>query len=56
MSEQNIEGMKRNIEAQLSEYEQAIANAKAWYSGWQERQRAKGFRCTQDQPAPKRES
>ncbi len=44
MNEQNIEGLKRNIEAQLVEYEQAIAAAKAWYSQWKSK---RGFRCVE---------
>ena len=47
--EQNIEGMKRNIEAQLREYEEAIAAAKAWSRDWQERERSKGFLCVREQ-------
>jgi hypothetical protein len=42
MNEQTIEGMKRNIEAQLVEYEQAIKDAKAWYRQWKAK---RGFRC-----------
>jgi len=45
MNEQNIEGMKRNIEAQLREYKQAIEDAQIWYQCWKARGRAKGFRC-----------
>ena len=41
--EENIEGMKRNIEAQLAEYEQAMDNARRWYLEWKARQ-PKGFR------------
>lgn len=42
--DQNIEGMKRNIEAQLVEYEQAIKDAKAWYLRWKAK---RGFRCVE---------
>jgi hypothetical protein len=42
--EQTIEGMKRNIEAQLAEYEQEIAAAKLWYQKWQAK---RGFRCVE---------
>lgn len=48
MTEHEIEAMKRNIEAQLTEYAQAINDAKSWYQKWQLRQRAKGFRCVQE--------
>ncbi len=42
--EQNIDGMKRNIEAQLVEYAQAIASAKASYIQWKSK---RGFRCVE---------
>lgn len=44
--EKTIDGMKRNIEEQLREYEQAIAAAKVWYRQWQAK---RGFRCVQAQ-------
>jgi hypothetical protein len=43
MTEQEIEAMKRNIERQLDEYEQAIEAAKKWDAEWRARQ-PKGFR------------
>lgn len=42
--EQNIDGMKRNIEAQLVEYELAIKAAKLWYREWKSK---RGFRCVE---------
>lgn len=47
--EKTIEGMKRNIEAQLVEYEQAINAASAWYREWKKRQQHRGFRCMEAQ-------
>jgi hypothetical protein len=43
MTEHEIEAMKRNIEAQLDEYERTIAAAAAWHRDWKARQ-PKGFR------------
>lgn len=41
--EENIDGMKRNIEEQLREYAEAMDKARRWYSEWKARQ-PKGFR------------
>ena len=44
MTEQDIDGMKRNIDAQLVEYEQAIKAAVIWYREWKSK---RGFRCVE---------
>lgn len=46
----DIEAMKRNIEKQLDEYEQAIRAAAAWHRDWKRRQGPPTFRC--DKPLP----
>ena len=43
MTEQEIEAMKRNIDQQLIEYEEAIKKAVAWQREWKAKQ-PKGFR------------
>lgn len=51
MTEPEIELMKRRIEAELKEYEDAIKAAKLWMAGWRKRQKQRGFRCVEDQKA-----
>lgn len=43
MTEQEVGRMKRDVETQLDEYEQAINAAKAWAEDYKRRQG--GFRC-----------
>lgn len=52
MTEQEIEAMKRNIDAQLDEYEKAIGDAVIWYRAWKARQ-PKGFRGLKTKAAEK---
>lgn len=44
-TEHEIEAMKRNIEAQVDEYERAVEDYARWLAEWQA-QHPKGFRCT----------
>jgi hypothetical protein len=46
MTEQEIEAIKRNIEKQLDEYEQAIRDAAGWSASWKARQ-PRGFRINE---------
>lgn len=52
--ERTVDGIKRNIEAQLAEYEQAIDEAVAWHQNWKARQ-PKGFRAARRKPQPANE-
>lgn len=45
MTEAEIELMKKQIEIQLDEYAEAMANAERWYTEWKARQ-PKGFKAT----------
>jgi len=45
MSEDDIAVMKRSIEAQLDDYEMAIAAYAEWVAAWRAKKYGTGFRC-----------